>query len=316
VVEPVPQGAPLHFRKANIMKTTIRRMLNAAMLVGLLSTSLLCVAQTTDKKTLNLAGAERVIGAARAQAQKVNAPGAVIAVVDDGGNLMALERLDGTFAAGATVSIGKARTAVLFKKPTRFFEELINSSGKGRTVMTALDGFTPLIGGIPIIVDNQIVGGVGVSGAASAQQDEELAIAGANALAATTANAGDPPAAVEYFDKSKVDAAFAEGSVLVDGSGGRNYMVHASRREKPGQAEVHSKDADVIYVLNGSAKFITGGEVVDGKSTAADEIRGASILNGETRTIAQGDVIVVPHGVPHQFLEVTNPFLYYVVKVR
>jgi glc operon protein GlcG len=63
--------------------------------------------------------------------------------------LMALERLDGTFSAGANISIGKAKTAVMFKKPTRFFEELINSSGKGRTVMTALENFTPLIGGIP-----------------------------------------------------------------------------------------------------------------------------------------------------------------------
>ena len=69
----------------------------------------------------------------------------------------------------------------MFKKSTRFFEELINVSGKGRTVMTAVKDFTPLIGGIPITVDDQIVGGVGVSGAASAQQDEELAIAGAAA---------------------------------------------------------------------------------------------------------------------------------------
>ena len=102
--------------------------------------------------------------------------------MDDGGNLMALERLDGTFSAGANISIGKAKTAVMFKKPTRFFEELINSSGKGRTVMTALENFTPLIGGIPIIVDGQIVGGVGVSGAASADQDEQLAIAGSKAF--------------------------------------------------------------------------------------------------------------------------------------
>src|SRR5439155_10012845 len=118
---------------------------------------------------------------AKAEAQKLQAPGGVIAVVDDGGNLMALERLDGTFSAGANISIGKARTAVMFKKPTRFFEELINSNGKGRTVMAALNDFTPLIGGIPIIVDDQIIGGVGVSGAASAQQDEELALAGAAA---------------------------------------------------------------------------------------------------------------------------------------
>src|SRR5439155_12473436 len=139
----------------------------------------LVAAQTVEKKTLTLKGAESVIAAAKAEAQKLQAPGGVIAVVDDGGNLVALERLDGTFSAGANISIGKARTAVRFKKPTRFFEELINSSGKGRTVMAALDDFTPLIGGIPIVLDDQIIGGVGVSGASSAQQDEELAIAGA-----------------------------------------------------------------------------------------------------------------------------------------
>ena len=284
-------------------------------LAGVLCITNLVGAQTAEKKTLTLQGAERVIAAAKAEAQKVQAPGGVIAVVDDGGNLMALERLDGTFSAGANISVGKARTAVMFKKPTRFFEELINSSGKGRTVMTALENFTPLIGGIPITVDGQIVGGVGVSGAASADQDEKLAIAGSNAL---TPEAGAMSASgeVSYFDKSKVDAAFAQGSVLLDGSNGRNYMVHASRREKPGQAEIHTKDADVIYVLQGSATFITGGEAVDGKTIAPDEIRGSSINGGETRKIAKGDVIIVPHGVPHQFLEVTNPFLYYVVKVR
>jgi mannose-6-phosphate isomerase-like protein (cupin superfamily) len=104
--------------------------------------------------------------------------------------------------------------------------------------------------------------------------------------------------------------------VLLDGSNGRNYMVHASRREKPGQAEVHTKDTDVIYVLEGTATFVTGGEPVDLKTTAPDELRGASIRKGNTQEIAKGDVIVVPTGVPHQFLQVTNPFLYYVVKVR
>src|SRR5438067_4490560 len=273
-------------------------------------------AQTVEKKTLTLKGAHSVIAAAKAEAQKLQAPGGVVAVVDDGGNLMALERLDGTFSAGANISIGKAKTAVMFKKPTRFFEELINSSGKGRTVMTALDNFTPLIGGIPITVDGQIVGGVGVSGAASADQDEKLAIAGSNAFATGTSAMADPPAQISYFEKSKVDAAFAKGAILLDGSDGRNYMVHASRREKPGQAEIHTKDTDVIYVLDGSAAFITGGEALEGKTVAPDEIRGVSIRNGQTRKIAKGDVIVVPNGVPHQFLEVTNPFLYYVVKVR
>jgi uncharacterized protein GlcG (DUF336 family)/quercetin dioxygenase-like cupin family protein len=296
------------------MNTRTNSLCTAVLIAAALLTTSLATAQTVEKKTLTLQGAERVIAAAKAEAQKLQAPGGVIAVVDDGGNLMALERLDGTFSAGANISIGKAKTAVMFKKPTRFFEELINSNGKGRTVMTALENFTPLIGGIPITVDGQIVGGVGVSGAATADQDEKLAIAGANSMMGDTSAA--PAAGVSYFEKSKVDAAFAQGSILLDGSDGRNYMVHASRREKPGQAEIHTKDTDVIYVLDGSATFITGGEAVEAKTTAPDELRGSSVRNGQTRQIAKGDVVVVPNGVPHQFLEVTNPFLYYVVKVR
>lgn len=143
-------------------------------------------AQTVQKKGLTLDGAKKVIAAAVAEAKSKNAPGGAIAVVDEGGNLIAVERLDNTFAAGANISIGKARTAVLFKRPTKFFEDVIN---KGRTAMTTLNDFTPLQGGIPIIVDGQVIGAVGVSGAASAQQDEELAIAGANALATSSAQA-------------------------------------------------------------------------------------------------------------------------------
>ena len=174
----------------------------------------------------------------------------------------------GTFAAGANISIGKARTALLFQKPTKFFEDVVN---KGRTAMVALDGFTPLQGGVPISVDGQIVGAVGASGAASAQQDEELAIAGAKALESG-------PASITYFPGADVKAAFAKGSVLFDR--GETYMVHASRREQPGMAEIHTKDADVIYVLQGSATFITGGEAVEAKNIAPDEIRGTSIKGG------------------------------------
>jgi len=298
------------------MKSLTISMRGMRLLLIIATAANLVAAQTVDKKTLTLKGAENVIAAAKAEAQKLQAPGGVIAVVDDGGNLMALERLDGTFAAGANISIGKARTAVMFKKPTRFFEELINSSGKGRTVMTALENFTPLIGGIPIMVDGQIVGGVGVSGAASADQDEKLAIAGASALAPRTTSADATTSPVSYFEKTKVEEAFAKGMALLDGSDGRNYRVDASRREKPGEAEIHAKDTDVIYVLEGSARFVTGGEAVNAKATAPDELRGSGIRNGESRRIAKGDVIVVPSGVPHQFVEVTNPFLYYVVKVR
>jgi uncharacterized protein GlcG (DUF336 family)/uncharacterized protein YjlB len=272
--------------------------------------------QTAEKKTLTLDGAERVIAAARAKAQEVKAPGGVIAVVDAGGNLMALERLDGTFAAGANISTGKARTAVLFQKPTKVFEDIIN---KGRTAMAALPDsfFTPLQGGIPVVLDGQIIGGVGVSGASSAAQDEELAIAGAEAAKNFSSGvAMTSVLPVTYFRKSNVDEGFAKGSVLFDGNGGRNYMVHASRRESPGMVEVHTKDTDIIYVLKGSATIVTGGTMVDGKTTTADEIRGREITGGETRKLQPGDVMIIPNGVPHWFKEVEGPFLYYVVKVR
>lgn len=162
----------------------MKLVISALGILTALTLSSVGTAQTVQKTALTLDGAKRVIAAAVAEAKSKNAPGGAIAVVDEGGNLVAVERLDNTFAAGANISIGKARTAVLFKRPTKFFEDVIN---KGRTAMTTLNDFTPLQGGIPIIVDGQIIGAVGVSGAASAQQDEELAIAGANALATNSA---------------------------------------------------------------------------------------------------------------------------------
>ena len=271
-------------------------------------------AQIIEKKSLNLDGAKKAIAAAVDYAKKNSAPGGVIAVVDEGGNLMALERLDNTFAMGATISIGKARTAVLFKKPTRFFEELIN---KGRTAMTAVDGFTPLIGGIPIVVDGQVVGGIGVSGAASANQDEELALAGATAFSVSgRGEAGQPgstpPATgATFIDASRVAAAFAKGQPLLETAG---YKVHASRRVEPGQAEIHTLDTDVVYVLDGSATLVTGGKAIDAKEVAPNEIRGTKIEGGEEHHITKGDVIVIPNGVPHQFTAVTGELHYFVCK--
>jgi uncharacterized protein GlcG (DUF336 family)/mannose-6-phosphate isomerase-like protein (cupin superfamily) len=274
-------------------------------------------AQIVEKKSLNLDGAKKAIAAAVDYAKKNNAPGGVIAVVDEGGNLMALERLDGTFAMGATISIGKARTAVLFKKPTRFFEELIN---KGRTAMTAVDGFTPLIGGIPITIDGQVVGGIGVSGAASASQDEELALAGANAVAGRVEAGGrkgnqagsTPPATTATFiDPKSVSAAFAQGMPLLETA---DYKVHASRRVEPGQAEIHTLDTDVIYVVDGSATLVTGGKAIDAKEIAPNEIRGTKIEGGQEHQITKGEVIVIPNGVPHQFTAVTGELHYFVCK--
>jgi len=143
--------------------------------------SVTAIGQTADKKVLTLDGAKRVMAAAEVEARKVNAPGGAIAIVDDGGNVLLVERLDNSFPASAAVSIGKARTAALFRKQTSFFEETIN---KGRTAMAALPDsfFTPLQGGVPILVGEQVVGAIGISGAASAAQDEQVAVAAANSF--------------------------------------------------------------------------------------------------------------------------------------
>lgn len=130
-------------------------------------------------------------------------------------------------------------------------------------------------------------------------------------LAATPLFAAD----VRHFPAAQVNAAFAKGDVLFGGDGG-NYMVHASRRDAAGQAEIHAKDADVIYVLDGAATIVTGGTVPDARSIAPDEVRGATIHGGTTRRLAKGDVMIIPSGTPHWFQEVDGPVLYYVVKVR
>lgn len=295
------------------MKSHIRITLTALIV---LSATVFTNAQTVDKKTLTIEGAKKVIAGAVAYAKKNNAPGGVIAVVDEGGNLMALERLDGTFAAGANISIGKARTAVLFKRPTKAFEDIIKN---GRTAMVALPDayFTPLQGGVPITIDGQIVGGVGVSGAASAQQDEELAMAGVNVLAHMKESEMTPAnkSSVLFFDAKQVSASFSTGAVLLDGND-RNYMVHTSRRDKPGLAEIHALDTDIIYVLQGTATFVTGGRAMDEKEIAPDEIRGSRIEGGITRQLSKGEVIIVPNNTPHWFKEVSREFLYYTIKVR
>ena len=269
-------------------------------------------AQVTEKKALTLEGARQIIATAIGEARRLNAPGGVIAIVDDGGNLIAVERLDGTFAAGANISIGKARTAAIFKRPTRTFEDIIKN---GRTAMVALSDFTPLQGGIPLMIGEEVIGGIGVSGAASAQQDEEIALAGA--AAARTLKQGMAGTAlsrtVTFIDSHMVAAGFQKGIVLVNAG---NYMVHASHRETDGVAEVHTLDTDLIYMLDGTAILTTGGSVPDAKMVEPNELRGPKIVGGEGRRIQKGDVVVVPAGVPHMFTDVQGPLNYYVVKVR
>jgi glc operon protein GlcG len=149
---------------------------------ALLALSGLAQAQTTQsKKTLTLEGAKAVAAAAAAEAKKGNEGGS-IAVVDDGGNLMYLERIQPTFAMGATISIEKAKTAALFGKPSKLLEDAIVG---GRTPLLNVWS-APLNGGEPIVVDGQVVGAIGVSGASSAARDAAIANAGAGGLGAKT----------------------------------------------------------------------------------------------------------------------------------
>jgi glc operon protein GlcG len=267
-------------------------------------------AELPSKPVLTLEAARRVGGAAYIEAMKRGAA-VVIAVVDDGGHVVFLERLNDTQVASVDVGIGKARTAAIFRRPSKVFEDQIRD---GRVAALALPGATPLQGGVPLEVNGRVIGAIGVSGN-TPQEDEDIAKAGAAALpAAVGATKGGPT--VSYWTNREVSDAFARGTVLFGGEGGRNYMVHASHRDGPGMAEVHTLDADIIHVLEGSATFVTGGTVENAKPTAPGEIRGTAIKNGEERRISKGDVLIVPAGTPHWFKDVPGPLNYYVVKVR
>lgn len=135
-------------------------------------------AQTIDSKTLSLEASKKIVAEAVRYAKSNNSPGGAIAVVDNGGNLIYLERIDGTFAAAAEVAIRKANTAALFKAPSSKLENSING---GRQALITV-GHTFLQGGIPIFLNGQLLGAIGVSGSASAQQDEEIAIAGSKVI--------------------------------------------------------------------------------------------------------------------------------------
>jgi glc operon protein GlcG len=142
---------------------------------GLLSLN--ASAQLADKKVLTLDGAKKVAAAAETEARKNNW-NVVIAVVDDGGNLIYLQRIDGAQTGSIDVAIQKARTAQAFKRPTKVFEDAIAG---GRNALIALHGALPLEGGLPIVVGGQLVGAIGVSGVKSTE-DGQIAKAGADSL--------------------------------------------------------------------------------------------------------------------------------------
>ncbi len=155
----------------------MKTIISSLILLFTISSPLAAIAETPVKPVLTLSAAKKAADAAEREAAKRGAT-VVIAVVDDGGHLILLERLDDTQVASVEVGIGKARTAAIFRRPSKVFEDQIRD---GRVAALALPGATPLQGGIPIIIDGKVAGAIGVSGN-TPQEDEEIAIVGASAV--------------------------------------------------------------------------------------------------------------------------------------
>ena len=126
------------------------------------------------------------------------------------------------------------------------------------------------------------------------------------------AGAQDGGSGVVHADPEKVAAALAKGGVLVTRP---DLLVQGGHREAAGQVEVHDKETDVLYVIDGEATFAYGGRMVGGKVTRPGQWLGSDITGGETHRLGKGDVFVVPAGVPHWFKEVPKSISYFVVKV-
>ncbi len=260
---------------------------------------------TVELPALTFEGARRAAEAANAvAAERGVAP--VIAVVDAGGDLVYLLRPDAAQVASTNVSVDKARTAAIYRRPSKDFED--QASG-GRPSALHLARAVPLQGGMPIVHDGEVVGGIGVSGASSADEDQELSGIGAGALAVPLQGTNG----AWIFPRDLVEQTFQTGGLLLDAP---TYKIDAGRRNGPGEVEYHERVTDVMHVLEGSATVITGGEMVDPHEVGPGELRASGVDGGTRHEVAEGDVLAIPGGVPHQFVEVSDPFLYFVVKVE
>jgi glc operon protein GlcG len=229
----------------------------------------------------------------------------VAAVVDAGGELVYLWRPDKAQVASVGVATDKARTAAIYRRPSKDFEEQATT---GRASALHLARAVPLQGGIPIVHGGQVIGAIGVSGASSADEDQELAQIGAGALAAAGSNGH-----AVFISGALLREKFEQGGLIVDNG---RYKLDAGRRTSPGEVEFHEHVVDVMHVVEGRATVVTGGEMVSPHEIAPGEIRAARVEGGEAHELRAGDVLAIPNGVPHQFLNVTDPFLYFVVKVE
>jgi glc operon protein GlcG len=121
-----------------------------------------------------------------------------------------------------------------------------------------------------------------------------------------------PVTKVIFFDHTKTAEAFAKGQPLVTAP---DMIVQGSHRDVAGQVEMHDKETDVIYIIDGAATFVAGGTMVGGKVTRPGQWLGTDITGGESHRMIKGDMIIVPAGTPHWFKEVSPNVSYYVVKV-
>jgi len=253
---------------------------------------------------LTYGGARLAAEAAAAEAARRGvAP--VISAVDAGGALMFLVRPDEAQVASVDVTTDKARTAAIYRRPSKDFED---QAAGGRPSALHLARAVPLQGGIPIEHDGTVIGAIGVSGATSADEDNELAAIGAAALdRATTSSNG-----AVHLPAAAVAKRFESGGLLVDEPA---YKIDAGRREAPGEVEYHERVTDVMHVVRGAATVVTGGEMRDVREIGPGELRAGAVEGGTRHDLGEGDVLAIPSGVPHQFVDVSDPFLYFVVKV-
>ena len=266
----------------------------------------------TEVSALTYEGAKLAAEAAGAEAARRGVH-PVISAVDAGGALMYLVRPDDAQVASVEVTTDKARTAAIYRRPSKDFED--QASG-GRPSALHLARAVPLQGGIPIEHSGHVVGAIGVSGATSADEDNELARIGAAAIAAAmnggVADGNGHRDGAAFFAAADVAERFRSGGLLLDTAG---YKIDAGRREAPGEVEYHERTVDVMHVLEGSATVVLGGEMRDVREVGPGELRAAAVDGGEPRDLKPGDVLAIPRGVPHQFVSVSDPFLYFVVKV-
>jgi len=232
----------------------------------------------------------------------------VISAVDAGGALMYLVRPDQAQVASVEVTTDKARTAAIYRRPSKDFED--QASG-GRPSALHLARAVPLQGGIPIEHDGEVIGAIGVSGATSADEDNELAGIGARAV--QEAINGSPANGAAFFPAAAVVKQFESGGLLLDQPG---FKIDAGRREAPGEVEYHEHSVDVMHVVHGTASVVVGGEMRDAREVAPGELRAPAVDGGERHELHEGDVLAIPNRVPHQFVDVSDPFLYFVVKVQ